>query len=181
LQEFLAGVKVQSGGDIPEDYVGAMEAVLALAWRPTALRGVVWIADAPAHGRRYCGRVNHQDEEEKLEPLVSALADLNAKFQGFSIKGGANMTFTEMKKIYEARNPALSFKFQDFRPEKCSVEVQAKTMGEVMSATLRASVHEFLSKVPANRQVALGVPAQEPRREQTPALRKRAVTFVPPR
>jgi hypothetical protein len=134
----------------------------------------VWIADANAHGKRYCGRLNHQDEEPKLEPQIKALIDRQMKFQGFSLRGGANTTFTEMQQIYEQANPALFFKFQDFNPGNGPVDAQAKTVGEVVSATLETCVHEFIDR-PTDAQ-----PRRVPLGATGDGKRVRAVTFSLP-
>jgi hypothetical protein len=55
LQAFLNDVRASGGGDIPEDYVGAIRKILELTWRPTAKRAIVWLADAPAHGHSIGG------------------------------------------------------------------------------------------------------------------------------
>jgi hypothetical protein len=186
LREFLSGVAARGGGDDPEDYVGAIEAIVSLSWRPAAQRGVVWIADAPAHGARYCGQVNHQEEEGKLEPLVRQMAAMNIKFQGFSINSRANRTFTEMAKIYTASQPGLFFKFEDFQAEKGTVEVQAKTMGDIVSETLKVRVHEFLRPVGARPVVAHPSQPADPARAAAsprgPTGRPQCgtVTFLPP-
>jgi hypothetical protein len=148
FRNFLSRIKATGGGDDPEDYVGAIEAVRALQWRPSAAHAIVWIADANAHGRRYHGKINHEEESGKLRPLVEQLVELNAKFQGFSVAGGAVRTFTKMQRIYQRKNPQLFFRFQDFKPEAGTVEKQAKTLGLVMSNTLRTCAHEFLNQVP---------------------------------
>jgi serine/threonine protein kinase len=144
LREFLKTVEAKGGGDGPEDYVGAIEAIRNLNWRPTANHGIVWIADAPAHGERYCGWQNHQEEEPKLEPLVRALAQDHVKIQAFNVRGEATRTFIEMQKIYEAANPGLFFQVQDFHPGSGTIEIRAKTMATTISTTLGAVVHEFL-------------------------------------
>jgi hypothetical protein len=55
LQEFLSGIQATGGRNQREDWVGALERVLALNWRDTAERGIIWITDPNAHSKRYCG------------------------------------------------------------------------------------------------------------------------------
>jgi hypothetical protein len=50
LRKFLDDVTPNGGGDREEDYIGAIEAILALNWRPTAKHGIAWITDSNAHG-----------------------------------------------------------------------------------------------------------------------------------
>jgi hypothetical protein len=77
------------------------------------------------------------------------LIDLNVKFKGFSLNGGANASFVEMTKMYKTRNIASSFNFQDFGPSKGPLVNQAKTVGDIVSATLTVCFHGFLRDVPA--------------------------------
>jgi hypothetical protein len=70
LVAFLAGVCAHGGGDGPEDWVGAYDLVLReIQWRDGA-KTIIHIADAPAHGKRYCGHENHEEESHKLAPLI---------------------------------------------------------------------------------------------------------------
>jgi hypothetical protein len=154
LRTFLDGVKATGGRDGPEDYVGAINMILGLSWRRTAHHAIVWMADAPAHGHRYCGRTNHQEEEPKLEPLIQDLARQGAAFQGFSIGGGANQTFEEMKKIYASVNPGLHFSFKDFKIGTGSAQERVKTVGSVVTGTLETVSHAFLA--------GQSVPAKDP-------------------
>jgi hypothetical protein len=148
LQEFLDNVPATGGGDDPEDFVGAINEILQLPWRPTAKRGIIWIADAPAHGRRYCGFRNHQEEERKLEPLIVQLTRLQVKFRGFSIGAGASMTFNEMKKVYRGANPGLFFEFSEFERGTGSIEERAQTVSTTVSGSLGPLGREFLADVP---------------------------------
>ena len=115
--DFLGGLKALGGGDIPEDYVAALEVSFEkLSWRG-GKKAIVWITDAPAHGERYCGLNNHQEQEGKLEPLVKRLANDGICFSGLSINGGADKTFQEMKKIYDNEG-GKSFVFKAFNTPK---------------------------------------------------------------
>lgn len=112
LATFLEDIKASGGGDGPEDYVGALnKAFDELSWRVDDddekakddknkkyknKKAIIWIADAPAHGKRYCGKTNHQEEEPKLEPLVVRLAKEKFYFVGISLNGGADRTFREI-------------------------------------------------------------------------------------
>lgn len=60
LAEFLESVKPSGSGDEPGDYVGALnEALNNLSWRDEGIRMIVWIANCPAHGQRFYGKLNH--------------------------------------------------------------------------------------------------------------------------
>ncbi|OHT03917.1 hypothetical protein TRFO_28764 [Tritrichomonas foetus] len=115
----LEKVKCCSGHDDPEDWVGALTLALNdIHWRD-GKKCIVWIADANAHGKRYCGFDNHNEEEPKMEPLVRRLAEENFYFVGINVmKGtdtGCQITLREMKSIYE-RYHGKSFMIQEFKP-----------------------------------------------------------------
>lgn len=136
LSEFLETVKASGGADWPEDFVGALNLSFdRLSWDKESKKAIIWIADAPAHGKRYCGKENHQEEEPKLEPLIEKLAKENYYFVGISLKSesnteGADRTFSEMKKIYEA-NKGKPFRIESFSPDaNDEVGDIAKTMAE---------------------------------------------------
>ena len=147
LATFLEDVKASGGGDGPEDYVGALnEAFNSLSWRDNSKRAIIWIADAPAHGQRYCGSSNHQEEEPKLEPLVKQLAQDRYYFVGISLNNGADRTFTEMKSIFEnnyEKDPdkEIPFRIESFSPEKGN---EIKRIAETMAESTKAMVNEAL-------------------------------------
>jgi hypothetical protein len=102
LTTFFSGIRATGGGDGPEDFVGAFRLALdTIQWRDGG-RTLILIADAPAHGQRYCGHVNHQEEEPLLEPLVQNVAELGISLNMISLNGGADRTFDEIEKIYAA-------------------------------------------------------------------------------
>jgi hypothetical protein len=110
LVSFFTTVQANGGGDGPEDWVGALNLSLtAVHWRE-GRKTLIWIADAPAHGRRFCGMTNHDDETAKLPPLIVQLARSQIHVQGLNLGGGATTTFVEFKKIYdEAGGPSCTY------------------------------------------------------------------------
>jgi hypothetical protein len=60
------------------------------------------MADAPAHGKRYCGHSNHEPESPKLRPLMEQAAKMGITIIGFDLNGGATLAFAECKKDYDA-------------------------------------------------------------------------------
>ena len=139
MSEFLEGVKATGGGDGPEDFVGALNCCFnQISWREGSKRAIIWIADAPAHGQRYCGKVNHQEEEPKLEPLVIRLAKDQYYFVALSLNGGADRSFHEMREIYTA-NGGKSFAMESFKPE---------TGNEIdrIAATMAASTNKVVAE-----------------------------------
>jgi hypothetical protein len=110
LVAFFSGLFAMGGGDEPEDWVGALTLALNnVSWRG-GRKSLIWIADAPAHGQRFCGKVNHEDESPKLPPLVAELARRQIFVQGLDLQGGAAPTFAEIKRIYDAAGgPSCDF------------------------------------------------------------------------
>ena len=98
LHSFLKTIRATGGGDGPEDWVGALKHAIDFHWRQ-GTRTMIWIADAPAHGRRFCGYTNHEDQTELLPPLIEKIATMGIYFQGLDM--GAERTFNEIKQIYE--------------------------------------------------------------------------------
>lgn len=139
LAEFLGEVEAEGGGDGPEDFVGALQtAFTKLTWRD-GKRAIIWIADAPAHGKLYCGIENHQEEEPKLGPLVERLAREGYYFVGISLDGGADRSFSAMREIYD-RNGGKSFKIESFSPDKGNeIERIAATMATSTMGVVKAA------------------------------------------
>jgi Mg-chelatase subunit ChlD len=140
LSSWLEGIAATGGGDGPEDFVGALQlAFNNITWREGSKRALIWIADAPAHGRRYCGFDNHQEEEPKLEPLVASLGDQKFYFVGMSLNGGANVSFAAMKAIYEAHG-GPSFVIESFKPDPGNeIGRIADTMVATTTSTVKAA------------------------------------------
>jgi hypothetical protein len=62
---------------------------------------MIFIADAPAHGRQFCGHQNHENEAPKLVPLIVRVAKAQIFVQGLDLDAGAALSFQEFKRIYE--------------------------------------------------------------------------------
>jgi hypothetical protein len=144
LADWLGKIEATGGGDTPEDFVGALEAVFTrLSWRPNSKRAVIWIADAPAHGRRFCEEINHQEEEAKLPPLVVRLARERVYVVGISLGGGADTTFTEMRSIY-LENEGPSFVIESYDPEPGKeIDGIAATMMESTSRAVTSALADL--------------------------------------
>lgn len=137
LHQFLKGIRASGGGgDGGEDWVGAFKLAVELDWR-NGTRTMIWIADDYAHGKRFCGRINHEDQTELLPPLVEKIAHMNIYFQGLDL--GAERTFNEIKRIYEeAGGPKFSVSpFRETyssRPVPQQVVVTTDVLGRDFSA-----------------------------------------------
>jgi hypothetical protein len=102
LVAFLATVPASGGGDGPEDWVGALKLSLdGVKWR-WGQKTMIFIADAPAHGQQFCGHQNHEEETAKLPPLIERVARAGIFVQGLDLNSGAQLSFTEFKRIYDA-------------------------------------------------------------------------------
>ena len=109
LEEFLEGVESYGGGDGPEDWAGALELALnRLSWRD-GKKGIVWIADANAHGRRFSteeDRDHHPEEENRLVDLIHELARREIYFIGVNVRRGTEAgcakTLSEIRTICQS-------------------------------------------------------------------------------
>jgi hypothetical protein len=145
LATWLGDIKATGGGDDPEDFVGCLELIHnRISWRPGSKRAVIWIADAPAHGKLYCGRENHQEEEPKLEPLIAKLAKDGVYCVAISLSDYADPCFARMRDIYQA-NGGPHFAIESFRPEPGQeVDRIAETMMTTTSAVVSSALGGML-------------------------------------
>ena len=129
----LLRVKCGAGNDEPEDWVGAIDLALnqnLTNWDPNSKKLMVWITDANAHGRKFCGFENHQEEESKLEPYFEELARRDIHFIGINIQKsvpiklpdgteewkddpGCTQTLQILRQRYMAQPTHKSFTIQD--------------------------------------------------------------------
>jgi hypothetical protein len=101
LVAFLSRIHAKGGGDRPEDWVGAYKLALeSMTWRD-GTKTIIHIADAPAHGKLYCGAVNHEEESPKLKPLIEAVAKRGIVLSCIDINFGAAASFNACRGIYE--------------------------------------------------------------------------------
>jgi hypothetical protein len=91
---FMASVHANGGGD------GSDKVLHEIQWRDAA-KAVVHIADAPAHGKRFCGMDNHNDQKALLPPFIEELAAKKIAVSCLNIGGGARLSYSEMKAIYD--------------------------------------------------------------------------------
>jgi hypothetical protein len=106
MVSFLATVPAMGGGDGPEDWVGGYGLALdAIQWRNGA-KTIIHIADAPAHGARFCGEQNHEDQTPLLVPLIQQVAMKKIVVSCIDLGGGARHSFDECKAIYDAAGGA---------------------------------------------------------------------------
>ena len=85
LKKELSSENANGGGDSPEDWIGAFDlASNNIAWR-NGTRLIIHIADAPAHGSKWCGEKNHEEENPKFYPLIKKFIEKKIKIIGFQI------------------------------------------------------------------------------------------------
>lgn len=141
MTSFLSKISATGGGDGPEDWVGAYNIALCeINWREGA-KTIIHISDADAHGKRYCGYRNHEEETAKLEPLIFELASMRAVITGMNMNNGATKSFNECKKIYErAKGP--KYVIEDFSERGGSHSIEEKITRSTM-ATAHLAYDEF--------------------------------------
>lgn len=72
----LEKVECGGGNDDAEDWVGGLNCALYdLEWRKNSRKLIMWISDSNAHGKKFCGFDNHNEEEIKLEKLIQQVAE----------------------------------------------------------------------------------------------------------
>lgn len=128
LVEFYSKIVAYGGGDLPEDWVGAFFIALhKLSWRNGA-KSMIWITDMNAHGRRFCGFYNHQNQENPLCKLVGESASNQIVYFGLSINNGADKTFEEIMKMYKMSG-FDKFSYQAFSPT-AQIDASVETIEE---------------------------------------------------
>jgi hypothetical protein len=118
LQNWVYAIEPKGGSHLAKGWADGFRLLCNLLWRPDALRCVFWIADAPAHGRRFCNLAptfdRHPELESLLEPWVQKVAKLNVVFVGLAL--GVAL-FSQIRVIYTlAGGP--SFAIEEFHPDK---------------------------------------------------------------
>lgn len=115
----LHKVECGAGNDEPEDWAGALQLALDMNWREASKKIIILISDANAHGNRFCGYDNYNDQENILTNLVQRMAQNNFTFIGINIiKGnddGCKTTLDQMKTIFEQAG-GRNFISEEFRP-----------------------------------------------------------------
>ena len=102
LTSFMAGQTATGGGDGPEDWVGAFDILLhKITWRKGASRGIIHIADAPAHGKIWGGVDEHNDQGPLLLPHIKECAKNSIFYAAIDVGNYATPSFNAIKKIYQ--------------------------------------------------------------------------------
>jgi hypothetical protein len=108
LIAFLETVTAKGGGgDGPEDFVGAFQNALDLNWNETSSKTITLIADAPPHGKLFCGFENHEDQVELLLNLLKEVASRKIYLSVISLNNGIDSAKTIFENIFKQQNENL--------------------------------------------------------------------------
>lgn len=105
LINFLSTIKATGGGgDGGEDIAGGFDIALnQIQWRDGP-KNIILIADDSAHGKRFCGKINHEDQTERLVSLIKQVANRGIFVSCIAIGSVPINCFKEMEKIYFENN-----------------------------------------------------------------------------
>jgi len=138
LKNELASEVATGGGDIPEDWVGGFDLALNnIAWR-NGTRLIIHIADAPAHGSQWCNEENHEEENDKLYPMIQKCVDKEIKIIGFQIGYEPEPSFTKFKNEYDSRGGIL-YQIKEFKSGMDSAEISIHFKDMVVESTHAAA------------------------------------------
>lgn len=120
-------IQCSGGGDTCEDCVGALQRISELSWRSRE-KYLLWILDAPAHGKRYhegkCNDDYPSDDQAdiNLEKLISYYSDSQVSLIIFKCNDSVNFMMEIIKS---------SYKFYDLA--STTHAFQGKLVGELKS------------------------------------------------
>lgn len=104
LKNNFKNIRARGGGDEPEDWAGAYEkAINSINWKD-GTKLIIHIADAPAHTIEFCGEINHEEENGKLQNMLALCAQKKIKIIGFSIDEKAKKSFDIAEQYYKYFN-----------------------------------------------------------------------------
>ena len=136
----LSSERATGGGDTPEDWVGGYDMALNnMAWR-NGTRLIIHIADAPAHGSKWCKKSNHEEENDKLYPMIQKCVDKNIKIIGFQIGSNSNLSFSfsNFKKEYISRGGKF-YEIKEFKSGMSSEQISVYFKDMVIESTHAAA------------------------------------------
>ena len=137
LKRELGSERAHGGGDTPEDWVGAYEMALDnIAWR-NGTRLIIHIADAPAHGSKWYGEKNHEEENEKLYPLIKKAVVKKIKIIGFQVGTSPKKSFDEFGKEYLKQGGEF-YKIYEFKNGMSANEI-SKNFSELVVKSTHAA------------------------------------------
>lgn len=110
FKNFVNNITAKGGGDIPEDWAGALNLTKDLSWRNNSLKFIIHIADAGAHGYKWSGD-NYPIEENKTDEIITYLANNNFSIAGFEVNRNsvAHKSFKRAQDLF--RNFTINKKY----------------------------------------------------------------------
>ena len=108
-----------------------------IAWR-NGTRLIIHIADAPAHGSKWCGEGNHEEENEKLYPLIKKAVVKKIKIIGFQIGTSPKKSFDEFGKEYLKKGGEF-YKIYEFKNGMSANEISKNFSEMVVKSTHAAA------------------------------------------
>ena len=113
FQNRVEEINAYGGNDDPEDWVGAFKKLnTSIAWR-NGIKLIIHIADAPAHGKLFCGYDNYNEEETKLPPLLEIIAKKKIKIYAFQLNSNPLISFNKCSELYKSYG-GLMYEIKDF-------------------------------------------------------------------
>ena len=104
IRREIESVRAYGGGDGPEDWVGAFRIALdnnIIGWR-NGIKLIIHIADAPAHGDEFAGKINYTEEGPKLIEQIRECVRQKIKIFGLFIGESAENSFRKFKEYYDS-------------------------------------------------------------------------------
>ena len=119
LQQYVQSIEAYGGGDIPEDWVGAYKKCLyELSWRKEAIKLIIYITDAGAHGTEYSDGDKYEGEGPKLDELIKECSDKKINIIAFQIGDSPKKSFSRVAELYKKYGNEKKFKIQLFNQDK---------------------------------------------------------------
>lgn len=116
LVTFLEPIQAMGGGDGPEDFVGAFKIALDLNWSECSSKSITLFADAPPHGKLFCGFVNHEDQTQPLIELLKETAKREISLSILSLNKGMDPAKPEFERIFKEEGGQLDWDTFDIAP-----------------------------------------------------------------
>jgi len=126
VKGFISGVQAKGGGDWPEDVQGGLRKALDLSWSSLddSVKLAVFIADAPAHGKKYYAGHKHDDFPEGnpagliLEDMMKEMSDREILVSLYQLNNDNETMYDIMKKAHAQGAEKEGVEYVDMRDIK---------------------------------------------------------------
>jgi len=126
VKKFIFGVQAKGGGDWPEDVQGGLRKALDLSWSSLddSVKLAVFIADAPAHGKKYYAGHKHDDFPEgnpaglTLEDMMKEMSDREILVSLYQLNNDNETMYDIMKKAHAQGAEKEGVEYVDMRDIK---------------------------------------------------------------